>query len=355
MSKTTRSKFRGKVSRNVEKQKQDASSYGYLNMPKDVEILKLDGGRIQLDIMPYIVSDENHPDRDDKLEIAVPGELWYKRPFRIHRSIGSGNDSFVCPTSINKKCPICEYRTKRMKEGADKEETDALKASLRNLYVVIPINHKELDEKPYIWDISQYLFQNLLNDELQENSDYEVFPDLEEGYTLKIRFDEKSIGKNKFNEASRIDFVKREEMYEESILDDIPDLDKVLKILSYQELERKFLEIDDDDTTDETVNEETDKKPVRRKRPIETKDEDEENEERKPARKRPSTPDPEPDEAKDEPIRRSHPGKEPEKKPGKSSDRCPHEHKFGVDTDKYDECNKCKIWDDCIDEKEKNE
>jgi hypothetical protein len=335
MSKT-KSKFRGKVSRNVEKQKQDASSYGYLNMPKDVEILKLDEGRIQLDIMPYIVSDENHPDRDDKLEIAIPGELWYRRPFKIHRSIGSSNDSFVCPTSVGKKCPICEYRTKRMKEGADKEETDALKASLRNLYVVIPIGHKKLDEKPYLWDISQYLFQNLLNDELQENSDYEVFPDLEEGYALKIRFDEKSIGKNKFNEASRIDFVERKEVYEESILDEIPDLDKVLKILSYQELERHFLEIDDDDVADDDVGEVEETKPTRRKRPIEKDDKDEPEEEKKP-------------------IRRTRPEKEPEKKPGKSSDRCPHGHKFGVDTDKYDDCNKCKIWDDCIDEKEANE
>ncbi len=51
-----------------------------------------------------------HPDRDEEYGIAVPGSLWYKRPYWLHRGVGPENVSIVCPSSIGKKCPICEYR-----------------------------------------------------------------------------------------------------------------------------------------------------------------------------------------------------------------------------------------------------
>jgi len=37
-----------------------------------------------------------------------------------------------------------------------------------------------------------------------------------------------------------------------------------------------------------------------------------------------------------------------------SSDRpkCPHGHKFGIDTDDKKECDDCKIWGKCLDKKE---
>ena len=113
MAKKRKSSFKGKVNKNVDKQKRDASSYGYLNLPQGVGRFKEEGdSRASLDFLPYIVSDENHMDRDEEMEIAVPGELWYKKPFKIHRNIGSGNESVVCLSTIGKKCPICEQRQK---------------------------------------------------------------------------------------------------------------------------------------------------------------------------------------------------------------------------------------------------
>jgi hypothetical protein len=32
-----------------------------------------------------------------------------------------------------------------------------------------------------------------------------------------------------------------------------------------------------------------------------------------------------------------------------TEDKCPYGHKFGVETEYYDDCDKCKIWDDCVD------
>lgn len=242
------------VQRDAERQKQAASSYGFLRLPKGVPIFNVDGGsRVKIDIMPYVVAMDNHPDKYEDEGIAMPGELWYKLPFKIHRNIGVENDAVVCPRSFGKPCPICEYREKRLKEGANwkDDEIKEIKASQRNLYVVIPRGSKEYEEIPHIWEMSQFLFQNLLNQELEEDEDNAVFPDLEAGKTLRVRFDKQQLGKNSFAEASRIDFYDRKEGYDESILDEIPVLDECLEVLSYKELEAKFLEIDPEDIADE--------------------------------------------------------------------------------------------------------
>ena len=86
MSKKKReSKFRGKVNRNVETQVQAASSYGYLSLPKGVNMFKpAPGSRTLLDFMPYIVSDKRHLDRDEEYDIAIVGEPWYKKNLTIH-------------------------------------------------------------------------------------------------------------------------------------------------------------------------------------------------------------------------------------------------------------------------------
>jgi len=343
MAKKKRSKFKGKVAGDAQRQKQRASSYGYLNLPKDVSVFKeTPGGKHRLDIIPYEVTSKKHPDRNDEFEVAIPGELWYKLPFKIHRNVGGDNDVVVCPTTFGKSCPICEYRSKLFKEGADKEDIDAVKASGRNLYVVIPLGDKEHDEKVHIWDISQYLFQNLLNEEIDEDESFEIFPDLEEGLTLRIRFDERSIVKNKFAEASRIDFKERDEAYEEDILDDVPTLEECLNILSYKELEMKFFELDEDDLEEdedkqEKQDEEEEEKPKRRKKKkVIEKEEEEEPEEEEEEEEKPKK-------------------KTKNRKTKDKNNPCPHGYEFGVDTDEHEECDTCDEWESCIDKKEENE
>ena len=234
--------FKGKVGRNTEKQNR-GSQFGHLNLPKGLNVFKEEpGSRIKLDIIPYQVTSKVHLDRDEEYEIAVPGTLWYKHPYYLHRNIGANNESVVCPKSMNQTCPICEYRSQLMKEGAkwDDDTVKALKPSMRNLYVVIPKDNKKYDEVPHIWDISQFLFQEKLNEEIQEDERYETFPDLEEGYTLRIRFSEEQLGSNKFADTSRIDFIEREKGYDEDILEDVPNLDEILIIPSTKAIEALF-------------------------------------------------------------------------------------------------------------------
>jgi len=350
-----KSSFRDKVANNSHKQKTQGAAYGYLQIPKGVDIFKEEpSSRVSLDFLPYEVASEKHMDRDDPLGIAVPGELWYKRPFLIHRNIGGGNDVVVCPTSIGKKCPICEYRSKLFKDGASKEETDALKISRRNLYVVVPIEHKEYEEKPHIWDISQYLFQDMLNDEIEDDPENAIFPDLEDGLTLRIRFSEGVIGSNKFAETSRIDFKKRKEGYGEKILKKVPNLDECLLIHPYEKLERMFLELEDEDDVSENDNSTEDSEEnageeciacggtgenskggkcrICNGTGVKSEKEKEENVEEE-EKKAPST-------------KRKRKSSEKKKT---AENQCPSGHVFGEDCEKFPECDDCDKWDDCID------
>jgi hypothetical protein len=417
MAKKKQSKFKSKVSQNTHKQQTQGSQYGYLNLPRGVNVFKeVPGGRIRLDFLPYEVTDPNHPDRDDDNEIATPGELWYKRPYYLHRNVGAGNDAAVCPSSLGKKCPICDYRARRMKEGASyqDDEIKALRASLRNLYVVVPLDSKDHDETPHIWDISQFLFQQKLNDEIEEDEANGAFPDPDEGLTLKIRFSEEKLGQNTFADTSRIDFEEREEGYGDETLDKVPNLDEVLSVMTYGQLEAKFFELEDepedegesgppfdpDDEDDEEENEPP-KKSRRRKKSAEPasskksrrrkkaepeeddddgddEEEDDEDEMDKLQKEQDrdlgqEDDDDGDDEEEDEPPKKSRRRKkaEPEEDEGKSSakkssrrkkkdkeddgDKCPHGHRFGVDTDEYDECDSCELWDECMDAMESAE
>ena len=345
------SAFRGKVRKDVERSKQQASQYGYLNLPQGVSMFSIEApARVRFDILPYEVKDPKHPDRNEEFEVAVPGSLWYKRPFKVHRNVGVENKSEICPTSIGKPCPICEYRAKRIKEGADREETSALKPSTRNLYIVVPKGHDKFEEKPHLWEISQFLFQNLLNEEIEENEDYEVFPDLKEGLTLRVRWASRSLGSNSFAEASKIDFEERDYEYEDAILEQVPNLDDIIhnSVKSYKELQQEFFEVSDEElelegNVEEDEDNEDDVPPppppptfTKHKTKGEDKEPEDDDEEE---------PEPEPT---PKPKRKSR----PTTTGGKN--KCPYGYEFGVDVDQYDECDKCKVWDDCIEESERN-
>ncbi len=358
-------RFKGTVSRNAQKQQRGAS-YGHLNLPKGLSIFKEEpGSRVNLDILPYEVTAANHPDRDDEYEIAVPGSLWYKHPYWLHRNIGPDNQSVVCPSSIGQKCPICEYRAQLLKDGAkwDDDSVKALKPSMRNLYVVIPKGSKKYEETPHIWDISQFLFQAKLNEEIGENEEYETFPDLEEGYTLRIRFSEESFGGNKFAETSRIDFKERDKPYDESILEEIPHLDDLLEISSYKAIEAVFFggmgaeEIEDEDEEEKPIRQ----KPTRSKsepEEEENEDEPEDEEEEEENEDEPDEDEEEEDEEEEDeeekpvkkpPVRTKKQETKKPKKSEKKGGKCPHGHKFGEDCEEYDECDECDKWEECMD------
>jgi len=380
MKPSRKSNFKDKIRGDSERQKKEKSSFGYLNLPKGFPVFTVKpNSKVYLDFLPYLVSDEHHPDRNPQREIAIPNTLWYKRPFKSHWiSLGDKGTAYVCPMSIGKKCPICEYRAKRIQEGAEKEELIVLKPSSRNLYIVIPINHEDYDQIPHIWDFSQYCFQDLLNDDVEEDDDIAKLMDLEDGVTLKIRFESKSRGSGRpFPNANRIDPVNREKQYDESIVDELPNLDKILNVLPYKELSDLFYGLDNEDVA--TDKEEIVDDELKRKRKTNIKEEQSvadkltwEKLEHKSftqlsriIKKQDLDIDPEDYEDDVASLRKKvakhldiqvpkpdKPKRSITRKTDEKSSKCPFGHKFGEDCEEFDDCEECELWEKCWDAKE---
>jgi hypothetical protein len=305
--------FKGKVA-NSARRDQSGGGTKYLKLPKGISLFKPEPGSksVLLDFLPYIVSNPKHPDRDVESKSAMEGSPWWRLPYKVHKNIGAGNgETVVCLQSIGKKCPVCIKREELRNSDADEDEVKALNSSDRVLYVVIPIKNKKYEETVHVLDISFAMFGKLLKEELDEKEENEVFPQLEGGKTLRVRFSSKSIGKGKpFPEATKIEFEERESDYDEEIMEESPCLDDMLRILSYKELQAKFLENEDEDDggdLDDEDDEEEDEKPSRTKKSLKKKptkkkveddDDDEEEEEDEDE-------DDEDEEDDDEPVKKS--------------------------------------------------
>ncbi len=343
-SRRKKSSFKGKVLKDAKKSLRTSKSY--LKLPEGVKSFMIDEKQktIMIDILPYVVSDKHHPNRDEEFEIAIKGDLWWRRPFKVHRNVGSHNESCVCPQSIGLKCPICEYQQELFDQDKRKDAI-ALYPTDRNLYNVIPLDSKFHDEEIYVWDMSEKLFQEILKDKLEEDDSHEIFPDLENGETLEVSFKWKKLGKNTFPEARNIIFHERDEAYDESILNDVVDLDKILIVLPYDELANKFFEKDEEDggklqDIDEDDEDEDEDEAPRKKKSLHKKP--------SPKRSRKVEYDDEEDDEEDEPPRKS-------KKVGKKKTEmeCPNDHIFAEDFDEYDDCSDCDLYDACYEANKK--
>lgn len=316
-----KSKFGSNITRDRERREKEASGFGYLNLPKDVPVYKEKAGTHQLDIMPYIVSNDNHPDgNEDNPDSALKGNQWFRRPIWTHRDVGAENETVICPKTNGGKCPICETRDKQFREGMDKDDV-VKKASARGLYLVIPKKHKKYDEEYHIWDISDFCFQTELDEELDENPEHGVFPDLENGETLEIRFKEDSFANNKFAKTKRVIFLERKKPYPADMIDEAPCLDDLFDVSTYKELEAKFLEIEEE--ADETPS----KKEKKRRKPKAFDDDlDEPKEDEKPSKKEKKK------------MKRNKKGED---------NKCPEGYKYGKDWDSYSECDECPVFKAC--------
>lgn len=265
----------------VKAKKTERSSGGgvkYLTLPNGISAVKFEEGVkiAKLDILPYIVKDKNHPDKDG--DMAAKGELWYRRPFKVHKGIGVGTakKDYVCLQSVGKRCPICEYQKELF--NTDKEAAVALYPKDRDLYAVKLQGSDEIQ----VWDMSQKLFHDVLVDELETDDSNEDFADLESGKTLKLKLLWKEFGKITYPEVRSVSFEERDEVYDEDILDEVPCLDECFKVLSYEELKDAFFEMGDEPAEDGDDDEEEDEKPARK--PKSTKPEPKKSAPAKPAR-----------------------------------------------------------------------
>jgi hypothetical protein len=290
----------------------------------------------------------------DKLE---PGTIWYRKPFKIHKNVGPGNDSHVCPTTFGKACPICEHGDELRKDDeADEKKIEKTKVSYRNIYAVKVLSYdgkKKFDKKQiHLFDFSDFLFQEVFETQLKKKKDFDTFFLPDEGKSLEITFDEGSFGGFKFPKVTRVDFVERKKQYDEDIIDEVPNLDEVLTVLSYDELEAKFYG-DDVGNSESEQEPKKDKKKKKKKKdkedaPVET--EEKENKKDKKKKKKAKESEPEQESEEEQETKKD---KKKKKKKGKKEEKleCPYNHKFGKDCDKFEDCADCELWNECKAEK----
>ena len=324
------------------------------NVPQGIQFYKPEEGKATLRLLPYVVTDPKHPDG----EMAPAGDIWYKRPVKRIRNIGIEKKSYISPKSIGKPCPILEYYTAAKADPSipDKEANRAKPQDivLYNVQVMDP-KTKEFSD-PMFFFYSYHNFEKALKKELldPDNEEYLTFMDLEGGYDIRVRWEKESFEKNDFLVAGNISFVERDDI-DESILDEVVNLDECLVIKSYKELQNIFLEIDDEEGEGDDEPEKPEPSS-RRKKSAEPEEKDE-----PPARTRRSkSADPEPEPEK--PARRGRAAKqedtepEPEKtrsrrgaKTEEPKNPCPEGFVFGDDWDTKKACEKCpeKTFDSC--------
>jgi len=366
------------------------TNYGYLNLPSDLNVFKAEGGtEVVLDIIPYIVTDPNHLDHKKHPDDAIVGNLWWKRPLKVHKKVGPDEITVICPLTYGKRCPICDYGSKRRKEGAEWEELKEIFPKDRSVFIVSPVDTAECDVDyeegiPHVFDMSDHLFLKYLDEEVATDIDFEDFPNPYFGSHLEIRFRSKKFGKSSYAEVSKIDIVprKKSDQYDDEYLETVPELDELMKHYTYAELEALYFDMADVDEADaveviedepevprkrkpraklapEPEEEPEEEAPRKKRRPREEPAEDLGEQEEAPRKKRTprANPVPEPEEEPVEEPEEEAPRKKrkPRESAGAKKDKCPHGHRFGVDTEKFNECDDCVLWDACADKLEEEE
>lgn len=295
----------------IERREKESKSYGYLKLPKNVQIFKEEvttrkSGRTYIDIIPYIVTDPKHMDANpDNPNSALVGNAWYKKPIYVHRNVGADNETVICLKTIGEKCFCCDYRKQQQKQHIDKDDLID-PAKQRILYVIIPIDHPDYEEDFAVWDIAHNNFQAELDEELKEKPENEEFGDPISGATLGIRFSEEKFKNFKFAKAGSIEFDFNRPPYDENIVEEAPNLDEMIEVLTYEEMRMKFMEIDD-----EAEEEEAPRRSRRSSRRSNVGDEEEQTRSRRSARR--GTRNTEPEEDPEE-----EPEEDPEEEPRRS-------------------------------------
>lgn len=320
----------------------DINSGSGLRLQENSAFFKSKKGRNQLIIVPFVMSGPN-------MEDIPAGELWFRYQVLKHFNVGPEGEAVICPKTVGKRCPICEHRAALLAQGKNKtdQEVKDLAPKKREFYNVIDVDDSS---RLKIWEVSYYNFGKHLQEEIREaDTDLAAdFADPDNGALLVVRMSEETMGQNKFLDTSRIDFKEREPL-EKDVLSKAIAFDKCLHVLSYDELRKLFLDLDDEDVTDDVADEDESSAPKSARAPQPAPRKKEPVEKETPIK--PSVPSTQPEPEEDLP-----PKEETKLNTREETDfSCPHGGVFGTDCDSEkmrDHCETCDFWVECCDAKD---
>lgn len=324
-------------------------------------------GRNRINIIPYVIKSKNHP-LVKKGEFEI-GDKDYVMDVYVHRGVGPSEASVLClKNTYGKPCPICEQSQVLRKQGKE-EEAGALKASRRVFYNVQDLKNPDTLK---VFEASHFLFEKELIDEARDDDEggFVDFADEETGKEIKFRCSKVTKGGFEFNEFKSFSFEDRDENIPDELLENAISFDEILRVPTYDEVEKILYGRDDDEDNDDEENE-TATKTAKKKLVVNEDDEEVEEEVEEPAPKKSVKKNRDDDDEGDEvPAKSATKSKAvednddnddndedetPAKKPSKKEkdcagdcSKCPFGHKFGEDTDEFDDCDDCDVWDKCI-------
>lgn len=327
------------------------------------------------DFLPFPVS-KAHP-KYDKLKKAFGGEdpLDWMLTLTFHRiKTPIGEFKVICPKmNFGEPCPFCERKQDLLNEYGVRD-----KSSFHNLSSDVKAEIKSLNEterdfflvrnhadgKVYVMEYSNYMFGQHLKKKLARSrrgdSNIILAHPGKNGYSLEFFIEPSEMKDNRGNPIigpiNEMEFITRKEAIDPEILESLPALDKYIKKYTYDELESMldgtFFAGGNDDDDEDTDDEDGQYAGLAST----VEDTDDEDEEPAPRRKRRTEPEPEEEPAAEvdpEEARRERRRKRRAQKP--ETPACPAGGTFGKDTDLYDECDDCPVYDKCAEEYEKNE
>lgn len=341
--------------RTKDKKGKEDFSANYLRLPKDVKVLKLEAKKVyNLRIVPYMV-DKNHPLVINRT--MKEGDAAYTLAYEIHCNLGVNETSLLCPRTYGRReeCPVCQQVKDFYDEDTDesKKKARSIKAKRRNLYNVIDLKHPE--DGVQLLDVSQFIFEKALLDACEhiegEEDDYDDGDtptdiiqlcvggtDPSEAKYMKIKTTEATI------EGSKNPFVKctfsfkpcqADQIHEEALDSAIPLQDLLIRA-SVQELKDTLYGVTSSQKDDEDEDEDEDEDV------IEESDSDEEDDDSKPL----NSIDEEDEEDEEEEALKSRPKAKTQVQG--PAQKCPNGYNFPMDAMKKEECDDCKIYEDCI-------
>jgi hypothetical protein len=187
-----------------------------------------------INIIPFIAG-VNHPK-------VAPGKWAYFLDYFLHRKVGVNEDNYVCMArTYNKPCPICNHQAELRKgDSYDEDFVKSLNPTRRALYNIECLDSdKEIKKGIQLFDVSHYLFEKELAEKAKKprGGGFTLFSNAEEG---KIVFFRKSGSGATNTEYKAFDFMDREEIISDELLDNALCLDELLHIPTFEEVEAAF-------------------------------------------------------------------------------------------------------------------
>jgi len=215
---------------------------------REVKFFKLKEGMNRIEIIPYTITTNMHP-------LVVQGRYQkgnsdYNLVLYVHRNIGPGKRSIICPSQYGKPCPICEA-AKAAKDAGDKATNEALYARRRVFYNVVDNADRSAGVQIFETNI-KYFQKPLETADKYCATDFpgKFFPSLKDGLTVSVLGAKDNFNGNEFIQPSSITFVNRAEPVTQFAKDAIP-LDQCIKLKSYEEIENIMMGIGGDDEEDD--------------------------------------------------------------------------------------------------------